>query len=111
MTFDDVANTLRVKVTFSGLLGNVTASHIHCCTATPFAGNVGVATQTPTFVGFPSGVSAGSYDQTFDTTMATTFSGGVHRRTAHGGHGRGRRGGTRRRTGGGPRVPEHPLDD
>lgn len=73
VTFDDAANTLRVKVTFSGLLGNVTVSHIHCCTAAPFAGNVGVATQTPTFAGFPAGVTAGSYDNTFDTTLASSF--------------------------------------
>ena len=53
VTFDDVAHTLRVKVTFSGLLGNVTASHIHCCTRVPFAGTAGVATATPTFPGVP----------------------------------------------------------
>src|SRR5438067_2092849 len=29
------AHTLRVQVTFSGLQGPTTASHIHACTATP----------------------------------------------------------------------------
>ncbi len=73
VTFDDVAHTLRVKVTFSGLVGTVTASHIHCCTTTPFAGTAGVATITPTFTGFPAGVSSGTYDRTFDTTLVGAF--------------------------------------
>lgn len=71
VTIDDFAHTLRVEVTFSGLTGNTTAAHIHCCTDAP--GNVGVATQTPTFVGFPLGVTAGTYDNTFDTTLASSF--------------------------------------
>ena len=29
ITIDDVANTMRVQATFSGLLGNTTACHIH----------------------------------------------------------------------------------
>jgi outer membrane autotransporter protein len=62
---------LRVKTTFSGLTGNTTASHIHCCTA-PGA-NAGVATQTPTFSGFPLGVTSGSYDATFNTSLATSW--------------------------------------
>ncbi len=67
---DDEATTMRVKVSFSGLIGNTTAAHIHCCTPQPFAGNVGVATVTPTFTGFPAGVTAGSYDFTYDMTAA-----------------------------------------
>jgi hypothetical protein len=35
--------TMRVPVTFADLVGTTTASHIHCCTATPGSGNVGVA--------------------------------------------------------------------
>lgn len=64
-------NELRVMTTFTGLTGDTTAAHIHCCTA-PGA-NAGVATQTPTFAGFPVGVRAGSYDATFNTTLATTW--------------------------------------
>lgn len=71
VVLDTAAHTLRVNVAFSGLTGNTTASHIHCCTAPP--GNVGVATQTPTFVGFPLGVTSGAYDQTFDTTQASSW--------------------------------------
>lgn len=42
VTLDDVANTMRVQIDFSGLIGNTTASHIHCCAA--FGTNAGVAT-------------------------------------------------------------------
>jgi len=68
VTIDVAAHTLRVQVNFSGLISTTTASHIHACTAVPFFGAVGIATQTPTFVNFPLGVSAGTYDRTFDTT-------------------------------------------
>jgi hypothetical protein len=71
VTVDTVANTMRVQATFSGLLGNTTAAHIHCCTSAP--NNAGVATQTPSFLGFPLGVTSGSYDNTFDMTLAGSF--------------------------------------
>lgn len=70
---DPVAHTLRVFATFSGLDGTVTAAHIHGPTATAGSGTAGVATATPTFPGFPSGVTAGAYDTTFDTTLASSF--------------------------------------
>jgi hypothetical protein len=73
VTIDDVANTLEVNVTFSGLLGTTTASHIHCCTADPLTGTAGVATQTPFFVGFPIGVTSGTYDHIFDLTLTSTY--------------------------------------
>jgi len=73
VTINDVANTMRVQIDFSGLLGQTTASHIHCCTALPGTGPAGVATQTPTFVGFPLGVTSGTYDHTFDLTLASTY--------------------------------------
>jgi hypothetical protein len=54
VTIDDSADTMRVQEIFSGLLGTTTASHIDCCFNV--VGNVpGVATQSPTFVGFPLG--------------------------------------------------------
>src|SRR3954464_4732249 len=58
VTIDEVANTMRVEATFSGLTGTSTASHIHCCTAIPFSGTAGVATTTPNFAGFPLGVTS-----------------------------------------------------
>jgi hypothetical protein len=72
---------LTVSVSFSGLLGNTTASHIHCCA--PLGMNAMVATTTPTFPGFPLGVQAGSYTQTFDLTLASSYNPAFI--TAHGG--------------------------
>ncbi len=71
--YDSVAHTLRVEVTFAGLTGPTTASHIHAATAVPGAGTVGVATTLPTFPGFPLGVTSGTYDQTLDLTDAGSF--------------------------------------
>lgn len=71
--YDDVAHTLHVHVVFQGLLGTTTASHIHCCTATPGVSTAGVATTTPTFAGFPNGVTFGTYDNTLDLTLASSY--------------------------------------
>jgi hypothetical protein len=73
VVIDTVTNTMRVDVTFSGLNAGTTASHIHCCTTIPFSGTAGVATTTPTFPNFPLGVTSGSYDQTFDMTLASSY--------------------------------------
>ena len=73
VTIDDHDLTMRVQASFSDLLGNVTAAHIHCCTTAPGTGAAGVASPTPSFPGFPSGVTAGSYDQTFDLTQASSW--------------------------------------
>lgn len=69
---DDIAHSMRVIVDFSGLLGSTNAAHIHCCVASS-GGNLQVATQSPNFSGFPLGVSAGSYDNTFDLDLASTY--------------------------------------
>jgi hypothetical protein len=73
VTFDTSLNTMEVNMTFSGLTGNTTASHIHCCTVAPDAGTAGVATTTPYFSGFPIGVTSGSYDQSFDLGSLTSW--------------------------------------
>ena len=65
------AHTLRVQTQFSGLVAGVTNSHIHVA-AVP-GGVGGVATQVPTFPGFPSGVTSGTYDQTFDLTLPASW--------------------------------------
>lgn len=70
---DTVVKTMRVQVTFSGLLGNTTASHVHAATASPNTGTAGVATELPLFTGFPTGVTAGSYDHTFDMTQLSSW--------------------------------------
>lgn len=72
VTIDDVASTMRVQVTFSGLTGTVTAAHIHAATAVALTGTAGVATGLSSF---PSGVTAGSYDTTFDMTLAGSYNG------------------------------------
>ena len=83
VTIDQTLNTMRVQISFTGLLGTTTASHIHAATAVPLTGVAGVATQTPTFTGFPTGVTSGTYDHTFDLTLATTYNSPFV--TAHGG--------------------------
>jgi len=73
VTYDDLLHTLRVQVNFSGLLGTTTASHIHVRAGNPLPDNGGVATQTPSFAGFPLGVQSGSYDHLFDLTQASSW--------------------------------------
>ena len=63
---------MRVQVSFSGLVANTTAAHIHCCFVLPMT-TAGVATTTPYFTGFPIGVTAGTYDHTFDMTLASSY--------------------------------------
>ncbi|MEY4642442.1 MAG: hypothetical protein RLZZ227_2436 [Pseudomonadota bacterium] len=71
VSLNTATRELRVSTTFSGLTGNTTASHVHCCAA-PGA-NAGVATQTPSFSGFPLGVKAGTYNTLFNTSQAATW--------------------------------------
>ena len=70
VTADDVADTVMVDLSFSGLSGPTTASHIHCCTAVPGSGSAAVFVP---FTAFPAGVTAGSYSNTF-TLSAANFS-------------------------------------
>ena len=73
VTIDFDLVTMRVEASFSGLIGTTSAAHIHCCTASPGVGTAGVATPVPSFPGFPSGVTSGSYDHTFDMTDAGSY--------------------------------------
>ena len=73
VTLDPVLHKLTLDVTFSGLIGVTTASHIHASTVSPFAGTAIVATTTPNFPGFPLSVSSGSYLQTFDMTLTSSY--------------------------------------
>ena len=81
VTVDTTLQTLRLIANFSGLTGNTTVAHIHCCA--PVGANAGVATPTPTFPGFPAGVTSGFYDGTFDMKLASSFNAGFI--TANGG--------------------------
>lgn len=73
---DTTAATMHIDTSFSGLLGTTTVGHIHCCTALPDTGTAPPATQVPSFVGFPAGVSAGSYSHTFDMLDAASYNPG-----------------------------------
>lgn len=70
---DTVANTMKIQIAFGDLLGTTSAAHIHCCTAVAGSGTAGVATQVPSFSGFPLGVTSGTYDHTFDMTLASSY--------------------------------------
>lgn len=80
VTIDSTANWMRVEVTFADLTSGVTASHIHVINGPGDANTADtlgpVATATPSFPGFPSGVTFGSYDQTFDMTLASSYRAG-----------------------------------
>lgn len=71
VTMDLDLGTMRVQCNFDGLTGNTTAAHIHFG-AGPGT-NGGVATQVPSFTGFPLGVKNGSYDKTFDMSLASSY--------------------------------------
>lgn len=62
------ADQLAVDLAFSGLSGNSTGSHLHCCAAP--GSNVGVAILFPSF---PTGVTSGTYAHTFDLASAATY--------------------------------------
>lgn len=70
---DTGLNTMVVNVTFAGLLGTTTASHIHCCTAAPGTGGAGVATEVPSFTNLPMGVTSGSFTEMFDLTLDSSY--------------------------------------
>lgn len=71
VTIDLDLVTMRIQGDFRGLTGNVTASHIHFGTGP--GTNGGVATQLPSFPGFPLGVTSGTVDQTYDMAIATSY--------------------------------------
>jgi hypothetical protein len=71
--YDSVLHTLYVNVSFSGLVGTTTASHIHAATPSPGTGTAGVATTLPYFAGFPIGVTSGTYVNTLDLTQASSW--------------------------------------
>lgn len=71
--YDNVARTLSFNVSFSGLLGTVTAAHIHGPTATPFTGTAGVVLSPGTLSGFPVGVNSGSYINVLDLSLTATY--------------------------------------
>ena len=73
VSYDDGSHLLTLQAVFSGLTGTTTASHIHAATALPFTSTAGVATTTPSFSGFPLGVSSGSFLKSLDLTLASSY--------------------------------------
>ena len=71
--WDDALHTMRVQSSFSGLSGTTTIAHIHAPTAVPGTGTAAVATQVPTFALFPVGVTSGTFDQTLDLTVLSSW--------------------------------------
>lgn len=73
--YDSLAHTLSISASWADLIGTTTAAHIHCCTALPNDGVVGVAVTPGTLPGFPAGVTAGSYDIVIDLTDLANYTG------------------------------------
>lgn len=65
--FDDL--TLNVQMTFTGLTANAAASHIHCCVAA--GANAPVRLDFGGAGGFPTGVTSGTYNHTFNLNTIT----------------------------------------
>jgi hypothetical protein len=71
--FDIWAHQMRVRVSYTGLVANSTASHIHAPTASPGTGSAAIAVGFNAGNGFPLGVTSGTYDRLFDTSDASTY--------------------------------------
>src|SRR5215467_8671493 len=71
IVLDPTAQTIQISATFSGLTSPATMAHIHCCA--PLGTNAGVATTLPAFMGFPLGVTSGTFDHTFSLTDSTFY--------------------------------------
>jgi hypothetical protein len=70
ITIDRTALTMSADVPFQDLTTPSVAAHIHCCTASPLAGNAPIATP---FTGFPTGVTSGTYSNTFNLSDPATY--------------------------------------
>ncbi len=83
--FSLTGSMLSISANWTGLSGTTTVAHIHCCTAAPGTGTVGVAVTPGTLPGFPVGVTSGTYDEVIDlddpasftATFVTNFGGGT----------------------------------
>ena len=71
VAFLTIDGDLLAASTISNLIGDVAAAHGRCCAAAP--ANAGVATQTPSFPGFPTGGASGSYNQGFDLNAPAAY--------------------------------------
>ena len=80
VTIDSDTHQMIVDVTFSGLTSNNTAAHIHVINGpgdANTADTVGpVTTTTPTFIGFPSNVTSGTFHAVYDMTQSANYRAG-----------------------------------
>jgi hypothetical protein len=70
-SYDPGTGRMTVNVAFDGLIGTTSAAHIHCCTSGP---GVNAVFATPSFPGFPAGVSSGVYLTSFDMSSPGSYS-------------------------------------
>ena len=74
LEYDEHGHTLLINATWSGLSGNTSNAHIHCCTATPNAGTAGVAlAQGGILPSFPLGVTSGTYSKVINLLDSTQY--------------------------------------
>jgi hypothetical protein len=73
--YDSIAHTLSISASWADLIGPTTVAHIHCCTALPNEGAIGVAVTPGTLPGFPAGVTSGTYDILIDLTNPASYTG------------------------------------
>jgi hypothetical protein len=86
LEYDADGHTLAINATWSGLSGNTSNAHIHCCTALPNTGTAGVAlAQSGLLPGFPLGNKSGSYIRVIDLTATSQYSSGFLNAAATGG--------------------------
>jgi hypothetical protein len=64
------SNMLMIDMPFKDLQGTTTVAHIHCCSSTPFTGDLDVAVP---LTDFPTGVKSGTYSMALDLTKDATF--------------------------------------
>ncbi len=73
VTLDLDLVTMRVETAFSNLAGTVTGATIFGPTSVAGTGTAAAMSPALTATGFPSGVTAGTYDFTFDLTVASGY--------------------------------------
>ena len=71
VALNSTTHEMTIRSNFRGLGSNTAIAHIHCCVVQP--ANAGVATAVPSFPGFPTGVRAGSFNATFNMSLASTW--------------------------------------
>jgi hypothetical protein len=74
LIYDNIARTLAISADWTGLSGNTTTAHIHCCNVLPNTGTSGVAlAQGSILPDFPLGVKSGSYSRLIDLSQSNQY--------------------------------------